>query len=425
MTNFNMSPFEILGKKILEELQLLREDMKTEVSRIGFEMKEFCSLHKTILSELNHKLENNTNLERQSNINDSKIINKVSESLVFVNKFGESVNETCVNSSNEYCNKKSSSDQKEVTSCKPTDLCFNNNSNILKHKSITIKEEVPFIEHYKALKHFEIPIDIPDCRKRSSVRSNCSKQESYLDQKQVTSCNATDLYFNDSSNILKGNHFIVKEELPFMEDDKALENFEISVDIPDLHKKSNLKSIFSNKNHDQSVTSYLKRKPLHVRNDVDTSIFIKPANTSLNFSLSKVTDSLTVPHLSNSSSSVSVTDSATVFDRPENFRCQFCQKPFQHFSSYQSHVRSHTGEKPFKCDLCNKHFTQKGNLRKHVILHQNKRPFVCNICDKRFTQKGNLKSHVLRHSKYHKCNVCDKSFKKMDHFLAHKQIHDM
>lgn len=50
-------------------------------------------------------------------------------------------------------------------------------------------------------------------------------------------------------------------------------------------------------------------------------------------------------------------------------QCNFCLKRFQSNSALQTHIRTHTGDRPFKCDICNKSFTTKGNLKVHMMTH--------------------------------------------------------
>lgn len=46
--------------------------------------------------------------------------------------------------------------------------------------------------------------------------------------------------------------------------------------------------------------------------------------------------------------------------------CKLCNKHFGSSSALETHIRSHTGDKPFICAICEKGFSTKGNLK--VIL---------------------------------------------------------
>ncbi|KAK5271620.1 hypothetical protein LTR96_003445 [Exophiala xenobiotica] len=53
-------------------------------------------------------------------------------------------------------------------------------------------------------------------------------------------------------------------------------------------------------------------------------------------------------------------------------RCKVCDKRFTRPSSLQTHMYSHTGEKPFACDVdgCGRHFSVVSNLRRHKKVHK-------------------------------------------------------
>ncbi|KAF2176133.1 hypothetical protein K469DRAFT_761218 [Zopfia rhizophila CBS 207.26] len=59
-------------------------------------------------------------------------------------------------------------------------------------------------------------------------------------------------------------------------------------------------------------------------------------------------------------------------------KCKICDKRFARRSSLQTHMYSHTGEKPFPCDVegCGRHFSVLSNLRRHRKLHEGERDHV-------------------------------------------------
>ncbi|KAI8853297.1 hypothetical protein BC829DRAFT_360092 [Chytridium lagenaria] len=63
----------------------------------------------------------------------------------------------------------------------------------------------------------------------------------------------------------------------------------------------------------------------------------------------------------------------------------------------------------YKCELCPRTFSRLYNLNSHVKTHSDQRPFECKHCDQRFARKHDLNRHMKRHSneKPHCCNVSE------------------
>lgn len=64
--------------------------------------------------------------------------------------------------------------------------------------------------------------------------------------------------------------------------------------------------------------------------------------------------------------------SSKVSSTQKKHKCKVCDKRFTRPSSLQTHMYSHTGEKPFSCEVegCGRHFSVVSNLRRHRKVHK-------------------------------------------------------
>ena len=77
------------------------------------------------------------------------------------------------------------------------------------------------------------------------------------------------------------------------------------------------------------------------------------------------------PELSASQSSRGFGEKASA-GLEKKHKCEKCDKHFTRPSSLQTHMYSHTGEKPYACEFegCGRHFTVVSNLRRHRKVHR-------------------------------------------------------
>ncbi|XP_037722157.1 zinc finger protein 41-like [Drosophila subpulchrella] len=85
-----------------------------------------------------------------------------------------------------------------------------------------------------------------------------------------------------------------------------------------------------------------------------------------------------------------------------SLNCSHCPKTFRTKSGLDTHIRTHTGERPFKlqfkCSHCSKTFPHISRLETHLRTHTGERPFKCSHCSRAFAFQPNLKRHLLTHT---------------------------
>ncbi|KAF9801481.1 hypothetical protein SFRURICE_013261 [Spodoptera frugiperda] len=111
--------------------------------------------------------------------------------------------------------------------------------------------------------------------------------------------------------------------------------------------------------------------------------------------------------------------------RERKFICETCGSSFFTKNDIITHMRVHTDERPYPCPFCDKAFRQIASLIRHKRMHTGEKPYSCNICFKKFKDTGHMKRHLYVHSdeKNFTCHVCNKSVKTKNALKAHMQTH--
>ena len=93
--------------------------------------------------------------------------------------------------------------------------------------------------------------------------------------------------------------------------------------------------------------------------------------------------------------------------------CDQCptHEGFLTWPKYKKHVKSHEEDKKHKCPKCASTFNLEKNLTLHIAAHRTDN-FVCPICDRKFNRYASFRSHLTIHEEEDNlsCNLCEALF---------------
>ncbi|KAF9350869.1 hypothetical protein BGX26_011008 [Mortierella sp. AD094] len=89
------------------------------------------------------------------------------------------------------------------------------------------------------------------------------------------------------------------------------------------------------------------------------------------------------------------------------YKCEYegCTKSFSRPYNLNSHVKTHTNQRPFRCDYCDRQFARLHDKNRHERLHRGVRPFACDRCQHHFARTDALNRHLKVEGGRNLCNM--------------------
>ncbi|XP_069113038.1 zinc finger protein ZFAT-like [Argopecten irradians] len=106
--------------------------------------------------------------------------------------------------------------------------------------------------------------------------------------------------------------------------------------------------------------------------------------------------------------------------------CEYCGKLYYNKVDFDTHLRTHTGDKPFPCNICGYRGLTKENLARHKEKEHEKLTFPCKECNNEYVanSRSQLWNHTMKHRGLHEamgieCPTCKSKFENMKKLKAH------
>ncbi|ORX58144.1 hypothetical protein DM01DRAFT_1333811 [Hesseltinella vesiculosa] len=76
------------------------------------------------------------------------------------------------------------------------------------------------------------------------------------------------------------------------------------------------------------------------------------------------------------------------------YPCTHCPKIFNRPYNLQSHLRTHSSDRPYACNTCGRTFARQHDRNRHQRLHWGFKPYACTNCKKAFARMDALNRHL-------------------------------
>ena len=149
-------------------------------------------------------------------------------------------------------------------------------------------------------------------------------------------------------------------------------------------KENNSESDTHSKNGSNSGT-------IPADNNISAEIYLNPTQEVKQYACSKCDYKCTYENI--------LADHMETHTEENPFSCNECENKYKSQEELANHLRIHkTNGKQFKCTKCEIGFTDEKLLETHMLSHTVEKPFQCNKCDESFMVEGELKMHMQNHT---------------------------